>query len=59
MKNLPGMVIYIVKEGDSLWQIGKEYYIPVEAIKAMNGLTKDEIQPGDKLLLMKNTTEQI
>ncbi len=54
MKNLPGMVIYIVKPGDSLWQIGKEYYIPVEAIKAMNGLTKDEIQPGDKLLLMKN-----
>lgn len=59
MKNLPGMVIYVVKEGDSLWQIGKEYYISVEAIKAMNGLTKDEIQPGDKLLLMKNTIEQV
>lgn len=59
MKNLPGMVIYIVKEGDSLWQIGKEYYIPVEAIKAMNGLTSDMLQPGDKLLLMKNTTEQL
>lgn len=59
MKNLPGMVIYVVKEGDSLWQIGKEYYIPVECIKAMNGLTKDEIFPGDKLLLMKNTTGQM
>lgn len=59
MKNLPGMVIYVVKEGDSLWQIGKEYYISVEAIKSMNGLTKDECQPGDKLLLIKNTTEQM
>ncbi|MGN0132142.1 MAG: SPOCS domain-containing protein [Lachnospiraceae bacterium] len=59
MKNLPGMVIYVVKEGDSLWQIGKEYYIPVEAIKAMNGLTKDEIQPGDKLLLMKNAAGEM
>lgn len=59
MKNLPGMVIYVVKEGDSLWQIGKEYYISVDAIKAMNGLTKDEIQPGDKLLLIKNATEQM
>ena len=59
MKSLPGMVIYVVKEGDSLWQIGKEYYISVDAIKAINGLTKDEIQPGDKLLLMKNTIEQV
>lgn len=59
MKNLPGMVIYIVKPGDSLWQIGKEYYIPVEAIKAMNGLTKDEIFPGDKLLLMKNAAGEM
>ncbi|MCH5281817.1 MAG: DUF3794 domain-containing protein [Lachnospiraceae bacterium] len=59
MKNLPGIVIYVVKDGDSLWQIGKEYYMSVDAIKAMNGLTKDEIQPGDRLLLMKNATEQM
>jgi hypothetical protein len=57
MKNLPGMVIYVVKEGDSLWQIGKEYYIPVDTIKEINGLSKDECRAGDKLLLVKNTTE--
>jgi hypothetical protein len=56
MKNLPGIVIYVVKEGDSLWQIGKEYYISVDAIKEMNGLSKDECRPGEKLLLMKNAT---
>lgn len=54
MKNLPGMVIYMVKEGDSLWQIGKEYCISVDEIRKMNDLTKDDIQPGDRLLLMKN-----
>lgn len=54
MQNLPGMVIYIVKSGDSLWKIGKEYFIPVEEIKRLNELTTDEIHPGDRLLLMKN-----
>lgn len=53
-KNLPCIVIYMVKEGDSLWQIGKEYLISVEEIKRLNELTKDEIQPGERLLLMKN-----
>lgn len=54
MQNLPGVVIYIVKSGDSLWKIGKEYFIPVEEIKRLNELTTDEIHPGDRLLLMKN-----
>lgn len=54
IKNLPGMVIYVVKEGDSLWKIGKEYCICVDEIKELNGLTKDDIYPGDRLLLMKN-----
>lgn len=53
VNNLPGIVIYIVKAGDTLWQIGKRYYIPVEQIKEMNNLTSDEIYPGDKLLIVK------
>lgn len=52
--NLPGMVIYVVKEGDSLWKIGKEYYISVDEIKKLNDLEKDDIYPGDKLILIKN-----
>ncbi|MBR2401634.1 MAG: LysM peptidoglycan-binding domain-containing protein, partial [Lachnospiraceae bacterium] len=38
---------------DTLWQIGKKYYVPVERIKELNGLTTDEIMPGDKLLIVK------
>ncbi len=50
---LPGMVIYVVKPGDTLWNIGKRYYIPVEQIKALNRLESDLIMPGQKLFLIK------
>lgn len=50
---IPGMVIYIVKPGDSLWSIGKQYYIPVDQIKRLNGLESDMIMPGQKLFLIK------
>lgn len=55
LKNLPGMAIYIVKKGDSLWQIGKQYYVPVKKIKDLNGLSTDECREGDKLLIVKAT----
>lgn len=50
---LPGIVAYIVREGDSLWNIGRKYYVPVAGIKEMNDLTQDELKPGDKLLIVK------
>ena len=53
LNELPGIVVYTVQPGDSLWKIGKKYYVSVEAIKAMNNLTSDEIRPGDKLLIVK------
>jgi len=49
----PGIVVHVVGKGDTLWQIGKKYYMPVSRIKEMNALTGDEIRPGDKLLLVK------
>ncbi len=53
MSSLPGMVVYMVKEGDNLWNIGKKYYMPVESLRALNELENDEIKPGQKLLLVK------
>lgn len=50
---LPGMVIYLVRPGDNLWNIGKKYYLPVERLKALNELTEDEVRPGQKLLIVK------
>lgn len=53
LKSLPSMVGYFVGKNESLWQIGKEYYVPVSKIKEVNGLTSDEIKEGDKLLIVK------
>lgn len=50
---LPGMVIYVVKPGDTLWNIGKRYYIPVAQIKSLNNLDSDMIKIGQKLFLVK------
>lgn len=53
VNELPGMVVYVVQPEDNLWNIGKQYYVPVEKIKAVNDLTSDEIRPGEKLLIVK------
>lgn len=53
LNELPGIVIYIAKEGDSLWDVGKRYYVPISQIKETNDMTSEEIKPGDKLLIVK------
>lgn len=53
LENLPGITGYIVQEGDSLWQIAKEYYMTPEQIMEMNGLEQETLQKGDCLILMK------
>lgn len=51
--NLPGMAIYVVNDGDNLWNIGKKYYVSVETLRNLNHLSNDELQPGQKLLVVK------
>ncbi len=53
LEGLPGFVIYYVKSGDTLWQIGKKYYVSVERIKEINNLADDVIKPGERLLIVK------
>ena len=53
---LPGIVAYIAREGESLWDIGKRYYVPVAQIREINELAGDEIQPGEKLLIVKGVS---
>lgn len=53
VKNLPSMVIYVAGKDDSLWQIGKKYYVSVKRIKELNGLSGDDLKEGDKLLIVK------
>ncbi|MBR1931098.1 MAG: DUF3794 domain-containing protein [Lachnospiraceae bacterium] len=53
LMNLPGLVIYTVKKGDSLWSIGQKYYVPVDALRRWNDLESDELMIGQKLLIVK------
>ena len=53
MSSLPGMVVYMVKAGDNLWNIGKKYYVPVDNLRSLNGLESDELKAGQKLLIVK------
>lgn len=55
MSGLPGMVIYMVKAGDNLWNIGKKYYVPVDNLRSLNGLDSDELKTGQKLLIVKGS----
>lgn len=50
---LPSVIVYFVKEGDSLWKIGQQYYVTVASIMEQNNLSCDVIHPGDKLFIVK------
>jgi hypothetical protein len=50
---LPGMIIYFVKDGDNLWNIGKKFYVPVDKLRTVNNLESDELKKGMKLLVVR------
>ncbi len=50
---MPGMVLYIAKEKDHIWNLGKTYGVPLQTIRQLNHLTKDELEKGDKILLVR------
>lgn len=56
LQQMPGIVGYIVQEGDSLWEIAKRFHTTVDNIIATNGLTSETIHPGDSLILVKEIT---
>lgn len=53
LNSLPGIAVYIVKDGESLWDIGKRYYVPISQIKETNDMVTDEVKAGDKILIVK------
>lgn len=59
LKEMPGMVGYITREGDSLWEIAKENYTTVEAIKELNQIQSEEIRKGQKLVILKTVEQEM
>ncbi len=53
MKGMPSIAVYVAREGDTLWDIGKRYYVTVDSLKEMNHLTGEELKAGDQLLVVK------
>lgn len=52
IRKIPGIVGYVVKDGDTLWSIAKVYFTTVDSIREQNE-DISEIKPGDKLLIVK------
>jgi hypothetical protein len=53
LQAMPGIIGYVVKKDDTLWNIAKKYYTTVDNIMAVNELENDRIQEGDKLIITK------
>ena len=49
----PGIVGYVVKEGDNLWNLAKKYSTTMDGIKEVNNLSDDRLKAGDKILIFK------
>lgn len=46
---------YKVKSGDTLSSISAQFRVPIDAIKAANGMTNDFLRVGDEILIPKAT----
>ncbi|MCC8044975.1 MAG: DUF3794 domain-containing protein [Clostridiales bacterium] len=54
LQAVPGITAYLVQEGDTLWEIAKEYFLTPRQIMESNDLSSEQIKKGDCLILMKN-----
>lgn len=52
-QGLPSIAGYMVKKGDTLWDIAKEFYTTIDAIKELNDLDRDSVDEGQKLIICK------
>lgn len=50
--NMPGIVGYICKNGDTLWSIAKKFHTTVESVKKINGLAENP-KAGQMLVIVK------
>ena len=53
IRNMPGITVYMVKPGDTLWDIARRFYTTVEEICQLNELEEASIEPCQPLLLVK------
>ena len=54
---MPGIVGYIVKKGDTLWDVAKKFYTTQEAVMKANNLPSTDLKPGQRILLVKKAEQ--
>lgn len=57
LPEMPSIVIYYVKPGDSLWKIAKKYRTTVCEIMSYNDLKDDKIYPNQQLIIPKRNAK--
>jgi LysM repeat protein len=56
---LPPMLEYVVKNGDSLWEISEKFEVYMESIREVNQLEDDKIIPGQVLSIPTTITKEV
>lgn len=54
LQELPGITGYIVQPGDRLWDIAKRFHTTRKQVIDANGLSGEQVRPGDRLILVKD-----
>ena len=58
IQEMPGIVGYLVQEGDTLWDIARSCLTTPEKIREWNHLETEEAMPGTRLIILKNIPVQ-
>ncbi len=54
-KSQPSIVVYVVQQNDTLWDIAKKYNTKVDELIELNEIVSPEnIMPGEKIIIQKN-----
>ena len=59
IKRMPGIVGYQVQPGDTLWKIAKKFYTTVDGIRETNENVGEDVEPGQRLILIKQAEELV
>ena len=53
LKRQPGIMGYVVKEGEELWDIAKQYHTTVGELMQTNSMKEEKPEAGSRILIVK------